>query len=256
MARMVQDWKMLFQLWASTMIPKAGKVLTPAQYGAVAPPGDKWPLNVADRAMYGINKIYGTIQGEGGQAGTPMTIVRLQGCPVECRFCDTPESWAVPAETGWRHTEQIVRTVRGHSPMWALVTGGEPTWYDLQALTSALHKAGIETALETSGVYDITGDWDYITISPKPDGVLPLQMQNVKLANEIKWIVGRDKDIRFIEGRYEAFLQAGLLVDRRPRWSIQPMSTNKKATEICFVALMDHPNWRLSVQTHKYLDIA
>lgn len=239
------------------MIPKAGKVLTPAQYGAVAPPGDKWPLNVADRAMYGINRIYSTIQGEGGQAGTPMTIVRLQGCGVGCTFCDTPESWEVSVDMNTWRSDEIAEIVKfKHQPLWALVTGGEPTWYDLQALTSSLHTFGLETALETSGVYDITGDWDYITISPKPAGLLPLQMNNVRYANELKWVVGRASDIDFIEQRYDAFMKAGLMAERRPRWSLQPMSASQKATDLCLEALMKYPTWRLSIQSHKLIGIA
>lgn len=240
------------------MIPKASKVLTPAQYGAVAPPGDQWPLNDGDRRQYGINRIYPTLQGEGGQAGTPMTIVRLQGCPVGCLFCDTPESWE-PNKITWWSAEAIAAHVKEYTPLWALVTGGEPTWYDLDKLTAGLHLVELKCALETSGVYQITGRWDYITISPKLAGRLPLVQENLYIADEVKWVIGRRQDIEYVEEQYEQWRWTLLYrYGRRPspRWSLQPMSASEKATQLCLDALMKWPEWHLSLQVHKILGVA
>jgi 7-carboxy-7-deazaguanine synthase len=237
------------------IIPKASKVLTPAQYGAVAPPPGKWPINYDRPDSVALNKVYPTIQGEGGQVGTPMTIVRLQGCPIECRFCDTPESWEPANLAQWWHVDEVASLTRSHPPNWALVTGGEPTWYDLNLLTRAFHKVGLKTALETSGTFPITGVWDWITISPKPAGKVPLMELNIHQTDEVKWVIGRRDDITYVAQIEVNFEEKGLL-SHKPRWSIQPMSASRKATEICLEALMEHPNWALSLQTHKTMDIA
>jgi organic radical activating enzyme len=131
-----------------------------------------------------------------------------------------------------------------------LVTGGEPTWHDLDPLTVALRNGpGVQTALETSGVYPITGRWDWVCVSPKPDGRLPFRPAWLSRADELKWIVGSVKDVRALE----AFLAARESPDRI---TVQPISCGARATEICTDALMAHPEWRLSVQLHKYLGLA
>jgi len=237
------------------MIPKCTKVETPASYGAIAPPGDQWPLNSHNLCEYAVNRIYPTIQGEGGQSGTPMTIIRLQGCPVGCLFCDTPESWAVPAQDSWKHAAEIAAIARQYPPEWALITGGEPTWHDLRALTDALREVGFRKALETSAVYEITGMWEWITVSPKPDGLLPVLATQLYLADEIKWVVGNMAQLENVEKTVNLWESDGLLGER-VRISLQPMSTSKKATDLCMEALMQRPRWKLSLQIHKYLSIA
>jgi len=252
------------------MVPKALAIQTPAQYGAVAPPGNRWPLNAGYEWLVAINKIYPTVQGEGAQAGTPMTIVRLQGCPVGCVFCDTPESWkpsqldpgtAISTAEGnvsipegiWWQTETVAGRVDSLPPRWALITGGEPTWHYLSYLTSYLHRRKLKTALETAGVYPITGTWDWICISPKPAGLLRIKPENLIWANEIKWLVGREVDVLALQGfmRYPpGQLRNDVVV------SLQPISCSAKATDICLEALMQNPEWRLSLQQHKYLGVA
>ncbi len=241
-------------------VPKAAPVLTPAQYGAVAPDPDPWPLNAwtPDHALYSLQTMYPAVQGEGRQAGTPMTIVRLQGCPVACNFCDTPETWARPGVHGQAiHAAVLAERVAATGLHWALVTGGEPCWHDLCALTEALHRAGVKAALETSGVFPLTGSWDWITVSPKPQGRLPFSNATLEADEELelKWIVGKAADVAALE----AFLVERGLPRRGPNWlriSLQPMSTSTKATELCLEALMTHPDWFLSLQTHKLIGVA
>lgn len=254
------------------IVPKADAIQTPAQYGAVAPNGYHWPLNNNRLKDYAVNNIYPTVQGEGAQAGTPMTIVRLQGCPVGCVFCDTPESWedptqysgAVPmkregtrlaglAEWEWYSAGGIAEDVATLGPRWALVTGGEPTWYNLEALTIAFKVYTLKAALETSGVYQITGQWDWITLSPKPAGIMRMNAANLQFANEIKWLVGRGHDVEALEKFLATWPE---YLRHNPVISLQPISCNTKATEIATDALMKHPTWKLSLQTHKYVSIA
>ena len=238
-----------------SLVPKASKVLTPAQYGATPPDGSKWPLNEAstERHRYAVNNIYPTIQGEGKHVGVPMTIVRLQGCPVGCVFCDTPESWEV--SNAWHATaDDIAAEVAGYPPRWALVTGGEPAWHDLDALTDAFARHGLKRALETSGVYPITGLWNWVTVSPKPRGLLPIHYDAVSMADEIKWLVGKESDVEALEEWLERWrrvpVNSGYVI------SLQPISCSRRATAIAVEALMKHADWRLSLQTHKMMGVA
>lgn len=254
-----------------TSVPRASSIRTPAQAGVTAPPGDGWPLNRGRWTEYALNTIYPTVQGEGQLTGTAMTIIRLQGCPVGCVFCDTPESWVPPSDwrsvfhegqpfpgtrgggVGWAQARAIAAYVASLPPRWALITGGEPAWYDLGALTAELRALGLSSALETSGVYAISGLWQWVCVSPKPAGLLPLCVTNLTRADEVKWIVGKAADL----GALEAFLaaHAGTL-NPAAVVSVQPMSASPKATALCVDALMAHPTWQLSLQTHKYLQIA
>lgn len=248
------------------MIPAAGRALTPAQYRVTPPPFSSWPFNALALDRYLVNRVYPTVQGEGRMAGTPMTILRLQGCPVGCVFCDTPESWGTvgrpwggdpevgvpePGGRGFAGADALADEVAALPPRWVLVTGGEPCWHDLGALTDALRERGLWTALETSGVFPITGVWSWVTVSPKPDGRLPLLARSLDHANEVKWVVGREQDLR----RLEAFLVEHHL-RMRGRVAVQPMSGSVRATQLCLDALMQHPQWRLSIQVHKLLGIA
>lgn len=167
--------------------------------------------------------------------------------------CDQPETW-MPDVGAWHSAAAIAWHAAALPPRWALVTGGEPAWHALGSLTQALRYAGLRCALETSGVYPISGVWNWICLSPKPDGRMPLMPQNIRLVNEIKWLVGRERDVE----AFERFLAQPL--PGRPKKdlavSIQPISCSPKATRICLDALMKHPTWFLSAQLHKYLGVA
>lgn len=235
----------------SPQVPEADPILTPAQFGAVAPKGDVWPLNREAPDTYALNRIYPTVQGEGGQTGTPMTIVRLQGCPVGCVFCDTPDSWAEMPPT--LTAAQVAQEVYATQLHWALVTGGEPTWHHLTSLTRALHARGIRAALETAGTYPVTGLWDWVTLSPKPQGLRPLDPDWLRVACEVKWVVGKPDDVVALDHFLD---QWGPPLKGPARVSVQPLSASAKATRVCLDALMAHPHWFLSLQTHKMIAIA
>lgn len=232
------------------MIAPVFPSLTPMQYGAVVPTETSWPINGGRTGQYNIAEIYATVQGEGRLAGTPMTIIRLRGCPVGCVFCDQPETWD-PTKGLLLLSSEIAARVERLSPRWALITGGEPTWHDLQTLTCDLQNRGLKTALETSGVFPITGRWDWICWSPKPAGRLPMLLQYFRYANEIKWLVGRDRDVTALE----EFLAQPTSRRSGQHIVIQPISCSLKATQVCLDALGKHPEWFLSIQTHKYIGV-
>jgi organic radical activating enzyme len=239
-------------------VPPAGPTRTPAQYGAQAPVGDRWPLNAEQPDVYRVAALYPTLQGEGALAGQAMTIVRLQGCPVGCKFCDTPETWAAaPGALGAMHVSAIAASVAECGLPWVLVTGGEPTWHDLTALTAALAdqaRSLRHLALETAGVYPLTGQWNWVTLSPKPEGRMVFRREWLQVACEVKWIVGTERDVH----RLEAFEQVHRLPELPGiRVSVQPMSASPAATRVAVDAVAAHASrWRLSLQTHRLIGIA
>jgi 7-carboxy-7-deazaguanine synthase len=213
-----------------------------------------------------VNEIFDTIQGEGVFAGVPSVFIRLQGCPVGCPWCDTKHTWptserkrvsiddmmakAEDAPT-WAAMEviDVVENVRqfGHSHF--VITGGEPAAQDIYELTVALGEFG-RVQLETSGTYPLRVSVDtWVTVSPKIDmpGGLDVLADAIHRANEIKMPVETQADIdklgRLLEG-YDGVAQVEL----------QPVSTDADATALCVNECMAR-DWRLSLQTHKFLDV-
>ena len=216
-----------------------------------------------------LNDIYPTIQGEGAYSGTPMVVVRLQGCGVGCPFCDTKETWdndpghrvgsfgeAQGTSPVWTEQppEEIARLARQTGPTinWALVTGGEPAEQDLEPLVRALHKERFLAALETSGTAlgHAVALFDWVTVSPKFDmpGGKIVDKRAVAVADEIKQVVATQADIdRLSEFLSSVQLKPGVIV------SLQPVSMQRKATFMCVDACIQR-GWRLSLQLHKYID--
>ena len=219
--------------------------------------------------IYHVNDLYSCVQGEGAMTGEPMILVRLQGCPVGCAFCDTKETWpaAQSGEAGEVQTlhealgtngrwcrmtaPEIVRAVidRAPTPRFVLVTGGEPCMHRLEPLVDALHAAHFNCALETSGTYPVTGEFDWVTVSPKRDqpGGLPLDFSALNRAHEIKQVVGKPEDL-------ERLAELLRLLEKPPMVvSVQPVWGSSKALGLCYQAALLH-GWRLSLQTHKWIE--
>lgn len=222
---------------------------------------------------YPVNDVYLTIQGEGCQTGIPMVLVRLQGCDVGCAFCDTKETWssdgkgmvAAPSPSLalgtnglWASAsdDDIVQAVRfackGTTVRWVLLTGGEPATYDLAPLVRSLHRGGYNVAVETSGTElgHVGADLDWITVSPKigmagGKEVLP---EAVNVANEVKYVVGKQDDITKLEDLVRCCnLRSDVTI------CLQPMSQSERATQLCLKVTKER-GWRLSLQIHKYLN--
>ena len=216
--------------------------------------------------MIRLNDIYLCIQGEGCLAGTPMVLIRLHGCSVGCPFCDTKETWANDLEnrvpnlhqaqvdpSKWCEMEArdvvIAASEIRQGAKWALITGGEPADQDLLQLVAYLNAYGFLVAVETSGT--ATGHLDaechWVCVSPKlgMPGAKPVLPEVVNAANEIKMVVGKPDDVTKLEALLEGSRFKGTVC-------LQPMSTNKTATEFC-VATCQRKGWRLSLQTHKWI---
>ncbi len=216
--------------------------------------------------LYKVNDIYPCIQGEGTLTGVPMVMVRLQGCPVGCPFCDTKETWATdPADQTIEMVDALgvnprwaaatalgiadkVMSVARHVK-WALISGGEPLLQNCGDLTTALRSAGFQTALETSGTAHVSGEWSWLTVSPKVGmpGGRGIIDATIKQANEIKWVVGKPADLDALDAFLARYQPAHTV-----NIALQPLSLNEKATLLCVDRCLER-GWRLSVQTHKFV---
>jgi 7-carboxy-7-deazaguanine synthase len=218
--------------------------------------------------MLAVNDVYRTIQGEGCMTGTPMVLVRLQGCGVGCPFCDTKETWDRAASyrvpylenalgTGphWCELSEIALaqavSERRQGCQWALITGGEPADQPLAPLVQALHDVGMRVALETSGTATghLLAPFDWVCVSPKiamPGGKTVLR-HACQSADELKMVIGKEEDLRTLK----ALLHD---IDYHGQVCLQPMSASERATELC-VAECIRTGWRLSVQTHKVINV-
>ena len=186
-----------------------------------------------------------TIQGEGFHKGTAAYFIRVGGCDVGCHWCDVKESWNAnlhpPTETS-----RIVENAAKYSDT-IVVTGGEPLMWDMNTLTTQLKEKGLKTHIETSGAYPLTGVWDWICLSPKK---MKLPLDEVyKVANELKVIVYNKDDFRFAEEQAER-VNNDCILYLQPEWS-----KRDKVIPLIVDFVMQNPKWKVSLQTHKYLNI-
>ncbi len=217
--------------------------------------------------MLKINEIFDTIQGEAFYTGTPATFIRLQGCPVGCHWCDTKHTWSEGTDRlrieidemldkttdspKWTdmEEEEIVRIVEKLKPRHFVLTGGEPCSQDIFKLTRLLATVGT-VQVETSGTHTINVyHKTWVTVSPKIEMLGGLEVLNTAItrANELKMPINNVKDVKNLQklvkkGNY------GQLI-----W-LQPVSQKEENTDLCVQTAMDN-NWRISIQTHKYMGV-
>jgi len=186
-----------------------------------------------------------TIQGEGFHKGTAAYFIRLGGCDVGCHWCDVKESWNADLHPPTLTTE-IVANAKKYSDT-IVVTGGEPLMWDMTALTTQLKAKGMQVHIETSGAYELSGDWDWVCLSPKK---MKLPTQGVyDVANELKTIIYNKDDFKFAEEQ-AARVGKDCILYMQPEWS----KSDKMIPEIVDY-VMKNPQWKVSLQTHKYLNI-
>jgi organic radical activating enzyme len=186
-----------------------------------------------------------TIQGEGYHKGTAAYFIRVGGCDVGCHWCDVKESWN-PNIHPPTAIESIAENAAKHSQT-IVITGGEPLTWDMGPLTQMLKDKGMDTHIETSGAYPLTGSWDWICLSPKK---LKLPTEEIyKVAHELKVIIFNKDDFRFAEEQ-AAKVSEDCKLYLQPEWS----KRDKMIPQIVDY-VMQHPKWVVSLQTHKYLNI-
>lgn len=186
-----------------------------------------------------------TIQGEGFYKGTAAYFVRIGGCDVGCHWCDVKESWDAELHPPTA-TERIVDNATKYSDT-IVVTGGEPLTWDMTHLTAGLKAKGAKIHIETSGAYPVSGDWDWICLSPKKTK-LPVD-EIYPLAHELKMIVYNKSDLEFAEEQAEKVGENCVLY-LQPEWS-----KKDKVVPLIVDYVMKNPKWKVSLQTHKYLNI-
>lgn len=206
----------------------------------------KSPHTATDKVTLPLMEHFYTIQGEGAHTGKAAYFIRLGGCDVGCAWCDVKESWpadhhpAVPVATMQQWAKESKAPI-------AVITGGEPLMHNCGPLTKALNEVGMQVHLETSGAHPITGEWDWITLSPKKfKAPLP---EIIPLAHELKVVVYNNSDFDWAErfavqtgGHCQLFLQ--------PEWSRAGQMMPRIVDYV-----KAHPQWRISLQTHKYLQV-
>lgn len=187
-----------------------------------------------------------TIQGEGFYQGQAAYFIRLGGCDVGCVWCDVKESWDASAHP-LVSVEEITKRAKATGTPVAVITGGEPLMYDLTLLTRSLQSSRIRTHLETSGVYPLTGSWDWICFSPKkfktPDPSIMIR------AHELKIIVYNQSDFDWAENHAERVSKTCELF-LQPEWSRE-----KEMIPLIIEYIKEHPRWKISLQIHKYMNI-
>ncbi|NML37106.1 7-carboxy-7-deazaguanine synthase QueE [Chitinophaga sp. G-6-1-13] len=187
-----------------------------------------------------------TLQGEGYYQGKAAYFIRLGGCDVGCHWCDVKESWDA-LKHPQREITDIVEEAAAHPGRLAVITGGEPLMHNLDALTKALHKKGFRTHMETSGSSPLSGNWDWITLSPKKfKAPLP---EVCKVASELKVVIFNKSDFAWAE-KYAALVSKQCKLYLAPEWD-----RSAEMTPLIIDYIKDHPEWGLSLQVHKYINV-
>lgn len=194
-----------------------------------------------------VVECFASLQGEGFHSGQAAWFVRLAGCRNACSFCDTPQSWNMDVFAR-RSEEDLVREAVESGCINCVVTGGEPMLHDLDGLCRRLHEAGLLCWLETSGSEPLSGEWDWICLSPKKG--VAVREEYYHKASEIKIVIASDEDFAFAEEQAGRVYQDCLLY-LQPEWSVSSAITQKITRYI-----LEKLKWRLSLQMHKFAGIA
>ncbi|HLA55204.1 MAG TPA: 7-carboxy-7-deazaguanine synthase QueE [Flavobacterium sp.] len=200
---------------------------------------------VEQGTMLPLMEEFYTIQGEGFHTGRAAYFIRIGGCDVGCHWCDVKESWNAALHPP-TETDLIVENAKKYADT-VVVTGGEPLMWDMTILTQKLKEKNLNVHIETSGAYILIGIWDWICLSPKKNK-LPTQTVYDK-ANELKVIIYNKHDFIFAEEQAEK-VNSNAILFLQPEWS-----KREEMTPLIVDYVMNNPKWRISLQTHKYLNI-
>jgi organic radical activating enzyme len=193
-----------------------------------------------------VMEAFYTIQGEGFHQGKAAYFIRLGGCDVGCVWCDVKDSWDI-----YRHPQrpikQVVMEAVQHPGRIAVITCGEPLMHDCSILTSQLHEAGFQTHIETSGSSPLSGKWDWICLSPKKfKSPLP---DVVPFANELKVVVFNKSDFDWAE-KFASMVSPQCKLYLQPEWQRAGI-----VTPLIIDYIKMNPQWELSLQIHKYINV-
>ena len=195
---------------------------------------------------YPVMEMFYSLQGEGYHQGKAAYFIRLAGCDVGCVWCDVKDSWDA-SKHPVLSIETIVNSALEHPGRLAIVTGGEPLLHDLTPLTTALKAAGFQTNIETSGSSPMSGDWDWVCLSPKKfKAPLP---ENLPQASELKVVVFNNSDFDWAE-QHAMQVATHCKLYLQPEWDKQV-----QITPLVIEYVKANPQWELSAQLHKYIQV-
>jgi 7-carboxy-7-deazaguanine synthase len=187
-----------------------------------------------------------SLQGEGYHSGKAAYFIRLGGCDVGCSWCDSRFSWN-PELHPMIDTDTIIENALKSGTDSVVVTGGEPLMWNLNYLCSGLKKNNINTFIETSGAYPVSGDWNWICLSPKRN--MPPADDICNLAHELKVIIQERIDFEWAE-KYRKMVPDDCRLFLQPEWS-----RFEKIIPHIVQYIKENPAWRISLQIHKYMHI-
>lgn len=194
---------------------------------------------------YPLMEDFYTIQGEGAHTGKPAYFIRTAGCDVNCWWCDVKESWDEEKHPKVKTGEIVRRAKESGAPM-AVITGGEPLLHDLDPLTYRLNEEGMNVHIETSGSSPLSGYLDWVTLSPKRfkeplDEIYPY-------VDELKVVVLKNRDIEWAE-------ECAVKCPEKTQLLLQPEWDTPSSMDLIVEYVKQHPEWGISLQTHKFLGV-
>lgn len=193
-------------------------------------------------AVLPVVETFHSVQGEGAWTGTNAFFIRLAGCDVGCPWCDTKHSWSVR-----RHPQcdvnELITEARVINPAIVIVTGGEPLMHDLSSLSSGLKAADLRVHLETSGAHPFSGSFDWVTFSPKRSK--PPHESIYPQVSELKVVVANPLDLAWAED-HATQIPTDAVKFLQPEWG------TPDSYSVIFEYVLNHPEWRISLQTHKF----
>ena len=214
--------------------------------GATKKNSDEMKARGANASSLPVMEHFYTLQGEGFHQGKAAYFIRLGGCDVGCVWCDVKESWDVTKHP-LLSIADLISGIKKTPAKIVVITGGEPLMHDLTQLTLQLKNKGFKTHLETSGAYPLTGNWDWICLSPKKFKE-PLQ-EILPKAHELKVIIFHKSDFDWAE-KYALQVSSKCKLFLQPEWD-----KASQMTPMIIDYIKAHPAWELSLQIHKYISV-
>ncbi len=204
------------------------------------------PIKLKQGLLLPVMESFYTIQGEGIQTGRAAYFIRLGGCDVGCVWCDVKASWDADAHLLFS-IEDIVKKAAIEKARFVVITGGEPCMYDLIPLSRLLKDAGFKIAIETSGAYPLSGEFDWVCVSPKKFKA-PLA-ESIIEAQELKVVIFNASDFKWAEEQAQK-------VNADCELLLQPEFSKFDLIMPQIIDYIKHnPNWRISLQTHKIINV-
>lgn len=193
-----------------------------------------------------IMEAFYTIQGEGYFTGTPAYFIRTGGCDVGCVWCDVKDSWEADR---WplKSVDLLVEEAKQYPSRLVVITGGEPLMYDMTALTESLRNEGFKTNIETSGAHPLSGHWDWICFSPKK--FKQPHEEFYQRADSLKVVIYNKADFAWAESHAEK-VNADCMLYLQPEWD-----KSEKILPMILEYVKNNPHWKISLQTHKFMNI-